>query len=78
MTTSRSGRIELPIARTGTAKLTGRHLLRVRALARQKFEMPRLDRSSGITPLEPQLLEILDSGHLPVIAEVSVEVDFGD
>jgi hypothetical protein len=78
LTTSRSGRIELPIARTGTAKLTGRHLLRVRALARQKFEMPRLDRSSGITPLEPQLLEILDSGHLPVIAGVSVEVDFGD
>ena len=78
MTTNRSGRIELAITRTGTAKLTGRHLLRVRALARQKYTMPRFDHSSGVTPLEPQLLQILESGHLPVIAEVSVEVDFGD
>lgn len=78
MTTSRSGRIELSITRTGTAKLTGRHRLLVRALARQKFAMPRLDRSSGVTPLEPRLLKVLDSGHLPVMAEISVEVDFSD
>ena len=77
VTTNRAGRIELAVQLSAGGRIRGRHLLGVRAVALQPAKLPRLDETSGNTPLEASHLAILKSGHLPVIAEVQVQVDFG-
>ena len=68
--------VMLPVELDGDLSSSDQATLTIRALALQSGRPPVLSDRAQATPMDPELMTVLESGVLPVIAETTVTLDF--
>jgi hypothetical protein len=68
--------VMLPMEVDADLQFTGRETISVRALALQSGRLPALSESAQVGPLEPELVALLKTGVLPVLAETTITLEF--